>query len=114
MGGQQNADDTRTFSMSSTDLIDSEALGLLLGLGDPGKPGSAQRAINVRIMRGHPMPPSIQLPGLRGRRWRKGAIETWLMGYERTTGKGRKPGRPRKVEHFTTSSAAASNGPTTP
>lgn len=99
MGGQQNAGDTRIFSMSSTDLIDSEALGLLLGLGDPGKPGSAQRAINVRIMRGHPMPPSIQLPGLRGRRWRKGAIETWLMGYERTTGKGRKPGRPRKVDH---------------
>lgn len=95
----ENADDTRTFSMSSTDLIDSEALGLLLGLGDPGKPGTAQRAINVRIMRGHPMPPSIQLPGLRGRRWRRCTVESWLTGYERTIGSGRNPGRPRKVEH---------------
>ena len=87
----------------SINLINAEELGLLLGLGDAAAPGSAARAINVRIARGHPMPPSIQLPGARGRLWRLEVVHAWLLSYEsstRTVSASRRGGRPRKIDQI--------------
>lgn len=78
-------------------LLDGEALGLLLGLGNPDCPGSAARAIRARIERNHPMPPCITLPGLRRRLWRRSTVERWLDGYEAPLC-GKKGGRPRKLD----------------
>ena len=83
------------------ELLTSEGLGRLLGLGDPQNPGSGSRAINLLICRGSPMPPSIVIPGLRGRRWRRSVVLEWLKQYERTTAtKTAKRGRPRKIDRI--------------
>lgn len=65
------------------DLFDAEQLGRFFGLGTD-KPNSARAAINMRIRRKHPMPPSIVVPGLSGRRWLHSSVKAWLKTYERS------------------------------
>lgn len=87
--------------LGSHELLSSEELGLLLGIGTPTKPGSASKSINAMISRGVALPPSIRLPGLRGRRWRKSVVLAWLIEYERTTLTSNVPrGRPRKIDQI--------------
>lgn len=52
-------------------LLDTEALAALLG-GDT-TPDTVRKA----HQRGH-LPPGVTLPGIKGLRWRKSAIEKWL------------------------------------
>ncbi len=67
------------------DLLDADELGKFLGLGKAkARADSARAAINMRIRRKHPMPPSIMLPGLSGRRWLFSSVVTWLKTYEKS------------------------------
>lgn len=105
-------------------LLDAEQLGRFFNLGT-AKPGSARAAINMRIGRGHPMPPSVMLPGMSGRRWLLSSVITWLKAYEKsdiraTVGTGlpattpaptvlvprRRRGRPTKAETIARRAAA--------
>lgn len=65
------------------ELFDAERLGRFLGYGT-SKPGSARASINMRIHRGHPMPPYIVIPGLSGRRWLRPSVVNWLKTYEKS------------------------------
>lgn len=79
------------------DLLDAEGLGHFLGLGNE-RPGSAARAIAARIERGHELPPCVEVPGLRGRRWLRSTVIRWLKRYEAPL-RGR-VGRPRKIDQL--------------
>lgn len=69
-------------AIASTDaLLDAEQLGWFFNLGT-AKEGSARAAINMRISRGHPMPPSISIPGMSGRRWLQSSVIEWLKKHE--------------------------------
>jgi predicted DNA-binding transcriptional regulator AlpA len=71
-----------SFAIASTDvLLDAEQLGWFFNLGT-AKEGSARAAINMRISRGHPMPPSISIPGMSGRRWLQSSVIEWLKTHE--------------------------------
>lgn len=66
---------------SADALLDAEQLGWFFNLGT-SKKGSARAAINMRISRGHPMPPSITIPGMLGRRWLQSSVIDWLKMHE--------------------------------
>lgn len=78
-----NSPDLPPVSTYGDDLLDAEQLGRFFGLGTT-KPSSARAAINMRIRRKHPMPPSMTVPGLSGRRWLKSSVVKWLKGYEKS------------------------------
>lgn len=78
-----NSPDLPPVSTDGDDLLDAEQLGRFFGLGTT-KPSSARAAINMRIRRKHPMPPSMTVPGLSGRRWLKSSVVKWLKGYEKS------------------------------
>jgi hypothetical protein len=79
--------------------LDSEALGRYWGL--TGSRATVQKTINVRILRGHPMPPSVSVPALKGRRWRKSVVDSWMSSFEGATKPARlkaRGGRPSKAD----------------
>jgi hypothetical protein len=80
----------------------------------------------MRIRRRHPMPPSIVLPGLSGRRWLESSVNDWLKKYEKSDDRAAmdaiadqaapaptvlvprgKRGRPTKAEEMARRTAAA-------
>lgn len=63
-------------------LLDAEQLGRFFNLGT-AKDGTARAALNMRISRGHPMPPCIDIPGMAGRRWLLSSVIQWLQAYQR-------------------------------
>ncbi|QHS08985.1 hypothetical protein [Sinimarinibacterium sp. NLF-5-8] len=86
-------------STDALDLITSEELARMLRLGNPAVPQSGANCINKRIQRGKPLPPSIQIPGHRGRLWERAVAEQWILNHQRDTKserERRKGGRPRR------------------
>lgn len=84
-------------------VFTAETLGLRLGLGDPDKPGTARKAVNVRISRGQDMPPSIRISDLKARLWRASTVDRWLAVREaptRTATQKARGGRPRKADQL--------------
>lgn len=63
-------------------LLDAEQLGRFFNLGT-ARDGTARAALNMRISRGHPMPPCIDIPGMAGRRWLLSSVIQWLQAYQR-------------------------------
>jgi hypothetical protein len=63
-------------------LLDAEQLGRFFNLGT-ARDGTARAALNMRISRGHPMPPCIDIPGMSGRRWLLSSVIQWLQNYQR-------------------------------
>lgn len=79
----------------------AEEVGRFLGFGDDARPGAAALAINVRIARGHPMPPCMTIPHLKSRRWLPSTVMAWAQAYEAPTKSDKsraQGGRPRKVD----------------
>lgn len=93
-GSTSMSDNMNTPAAVTSDCLDSEGLGRLLGLGNPARPGSAARAIQARIERKHPMPPAVNLPGHRGRIWLRATVLRWLAAYEAPLARG----RPRTID----------------
>lgn len=92
------ADVTNDASTIPLELLNAEQLGRLLHLGS-ASPGSARAALNLRISRGHALPPYVQIPGSKERYWRLETVLAWLAEREVPINPvRRRRGRPSKVE----------------
>lgn len=85
-------------SAPTPQLLDAEQLGRFLHLGSE-TPGSARAALNLRIARGHPMPPCVRIPGGKERLWRPETVSAWLAEQEMAINPvRRRRGRPTKAQ----------------
>lgn len=60
------------------DALDSAELASIMGY-------RSRAAINMRRLRGHPLPPCINIPGTRGYLWLRGDVDDWLLGHKDNT-----------------------------
>lgn len=64
--------------------LDAAQLGQLLQISHD--PEAAREGINLRLLRGHPLPAGIRLPGSRKRFWLTATVLEWLKDRENRDG----------------------------
>lgn len=61
---------------------------------------------NRRMKAPHTLPPSINLPGTTGLRWRQQDVEAWIDAYAAPKTRPRRRGRPTKAEQIARAAAS--------